>query len=91
MAYTPYFKDRLVEHPGRIKLTNVVDGTEATYDVTRAEGTVTVAGTLLNASNMDYGTTLGYIQLNTAAASTTLDGKLTAAISALGWTSDVIE
>lgn len=91
MAYTPFFKDRIVEFPGRIKLTNVADGTEATYDVERAEGTITDPGTLINASNMDYGTTLGYIQLDTTAGSGTTDGDLYAALVSLGWDEDCIE
>lgn len=91
MAYTPYFKDRIVQHPGRIKLTDVSNGNEMICDVERAEGTITAPGTLLNASNMDYGTTLGFVQLDTTAGSSTVDGKLYRALTALGWASDVID
>ena len=91
MAYTPYFVDRVVEFPGRIKLTDVSSGTETICDVDREEGTVTEPGTLINASNMNYGTTLGYIQLDTTAASGTVDGDLYAALTALGWAAAVIE
>ena len=86
-----YFTDRIVQYPGRIKLTSVQDGTEATYDMTREEGTVTTEGTLLNAANLNYGTTLGMIQLDTTAQTGTTDGDLYAAITALGWESEVIE
>ena len=44
------FVDRIVEHPGRIRLTMVDDDV---YDVTREEGTVTEAGTPLNAANLN--------------------------------------
>lgn len=90
MAYIPFFKDRLVEHPGRITLTDVLTGEENTYDMARAEGNITEPGTLLNAANMDYGTTLGYIQLDTTAAAGTTDGDLYRLLTALGWT-DCIE
>ena len=91
MAYTPFFKDRLVEFPGRITLTNVLSGEQNTYDMVRAEGNITNPGTLLNAANMDYGTTLGYVQLDTTAAAGTTDGDLYRALTALGWANDCIE
>lgn len=51
MAYTKnVWADRDVQHPNRYTLTNV-SGT--TYDIARADGTVNVAGTLLNASKMN--------------------------------------
>lgn len=43
--------DRIVEYPGRITLT-AVSGEADTYDVTRAEGTVTQEGTPINAANL---------------------------------------
>jgi hypothetical protein len=46
------FVDRVVEHPNRWKLT-AVSGETDTYDLTRAEGTVTEEGTLLNAENLN--------------------------------------
>ena len=46
------FTDRIVEHPGRVKLT-AVSGQTDTYDMTRAEGTVTEEGTPLNAANLN--------------------------------------
>ena len=88
------FVDRVVQYPGRIKLTNVSDGTEATYDVTREEGTVTVEGTLINAANMNDQVTNRYtptFDLDTSAGSGTDDGDLYAAIQAAGWENDVIE
>ena len=45
-------QNRIVEQPGRIKLTAVAGETD-TYDVTRAEGQVTQAGTVLNADNLN--------------------------------------
>lgn len=44
--------DRIVEYPGRITLT-AVSGEADTYDVTRAEGTVTQEGTPINAENLN--------------------------------------
>lgn len=44
------FVDRVVEHPNRITLTNVSGDT---YDMTRAEGTVTEEGTALTADNLN--------------------------------------
>lgn len=43
--------NRIVEYPGRIKLT-AVSGETDTYDVTRAEGTVTQEGTPLDAEHL---------------------------------------
>ncbi len=91
MAYVPYFKDRVVQYPGRLKLTDVDTGVEMTVDVERAEGNITAAGTLINADNLDYGTTLGYVQLDTSAAAGTTDGDLYRALQALGWDGDCIE
>lgn len=47
-----FFSDRVVQYPGRIKLTPV-SGQENTYDVTRAEGTITTVGTPFNASTFN--------------------------------------
>lgn len=47
-----YFTDRVVQHPGRIKLTPVT-GQADTYDMERAEGTVTTPGTPFNAATFD--------------------------------------
>lgn len=46
------FADRVVEFPGRVVLTPV-PGETNTYDMTRAEGTVTEEGTPLNAQNLN--------------------------------------
>ena len=46
-----YFTDRVVQHPGRITLT--ATGGSDEYDVDRAEGTVTTAGTPFNASTFN--------------------------------------
>lgn len=46
------FVDRVVQYPGRVKLTPV-SGQTNVYDMTRNEGTVTTAGTPLNAANLN--------------------------------------
>lgn len=51
------FQDRIVQYPGRVRLTQALNEEQAiipdTYDMTRAEGTVTRAGTPLNAANLN--------------------------------------
>lgn len=49
------FLDRVVEHPGRVKLTSVSGDI---YDLERAEGSVYTTGTLLNAANLNQQTQL---------------------------------
>lgn len=49
------FTDRVVEHPGRVRLTNVSGDI---YDITPYEGEVTAQGTLLNAANLNQQTQL---------------------------------
>ncbi len=63
------FVDRVTEYPGRIKLT-AVSGQTDVYDVTRQEGEVYTAGTLLNATNLNK--------------QTQLDSNVAAAFSAAG-------
>lgn len=46
------FVDRIVDHPGRVRLTPVT-GEENVYDMTREEGEVYEPGTLLNANNLN--------------------------------------
>ena len=46
-----FFKDRIVQHPGRITLT--ATGGSDEYDVDRAEGTVTEAGTPFSADTFN--------------------------------------
>jgi len=46
-----FFTDRVVEHPGRVTLT--ATGGSDEYDVDRAEGTVTTAGTPFNAQTFN--------------------------------------
>lgn len=45
-------KDRSVEFPGRMKMTDISTGDEYIFDVERAEGTVTEAGTPYNAASV---------------------------------------
>ena len=46
------FTNRIVQHPGRVTMTPV-SGQSDTYDVSRAEGTVTQAGTPFDASTFN--------------------------------------
>ena len=46
------FTDRIVQYPGRVKLTPV-SGQTNVYDMEREEGTVSTEGTLLNANNLN--------------------------------------
>lgn len=46
------FTDRIVQYPGRVKLTPV-SGQTNVYDIEREEGTVSTEGTLLNANNLN--------------------------------------
>lgn len=88
------FVDRVVEYPGRIKLTDIGGVELGTYDVTRDEGDVFTVGTLLNATNLNDQTTNRYtptFDLDTSAAPGTTDGDLYAAITQLVWQSEVIE
>jgi len=47
-----YFVDRVTEHPGRVQLT-AVSGQADVYDMERAEGAVTEAGTPFNAATFN--------------------------------------
>ena len=51
------FTDRIVQYPGRVKMTPV-SGQTNVYDMTAQEGTVTTEGTLLNAANLNQQTQL---------------------------------
>lgn len=51
------FTDRIVQYPGRVKMTPVSGQTDV-YDMTAQEGTVTTEGTLLNAANLNAQTQL---------------------------------
>ena len=51
------FTDRIVEYPGRVKMTPVSGQTDV-YDMTREEGDVYTDGTLLNANNLNTQTQL---------------------------------
>ena len=53
MATLNQFVDRVVEHPGRYTLTDTGGSVLGTYDLSRDEGTITEAGTPLNAANMN--------------------------------------
>ena len=48
-----YFTDRVVQYPGRLKLTDISNGNTQTVDVQREEGNVTVEGTPFKASVMN--------------------------------------
>lgn len=51
MAFTG-FTDRVVQYPGRVVM-NPVSGEANTYDMSRAEGTVTAEGTPFNAETFN--------------------------------------
>lgn len=53
MAVLETFTDRVVEHPGRYTLTDTGGAELGTYDLSRDEGTVTEAGTPLNAAHLN--------------------------------------
>lgn len=86
-----FFVDRLVEFPGRIKITDTTTGNEQVVDVERQEGNIIEPGTLLNAANMNYGTTLGQVQYDPSSAVGTVDGDLHAQLDPLGWETDVMD
>lgn len=71
-----YFIDRVVEHPGRVRMTPV-SGQANTYDLDRDEGTVTRAGTPFNAETFNgiaddiISLTKSYHGVSTSAASAT--------------------
>lgn len=58
------WKDRVVEFAGRRTLTNTTTNAAVTYDVTRAEGTVSEEGDAFNAANMNDLETRTYNALN---------------------------
>ena len=63
-----YFTDRVVQHPGRVKMTPVAGQTNV-YDVERQEGTVTERGTPFNAETFNgiINAAHGFGTCNTAA------------------------
>lgn len=61
MALTRY-KDRVVQYPGRVTMTNTETGEQTTYDTERAEGTASEPGTPLNASHLNE--VLEYVELS---------------------------
>lgn len=72
------FIDRVVEHPGRFTLTNADTGEVlGTFDLTRAEGTVTTEGTQLNAANLNQEIQDAVTQV-TEDISDTVDSRLSA-------------
>jgi len=72
------FIDRVVEHPGRFTLTNADTGEVlGTFDLTRAEGTVTTEGTQLNAANLNQEIS-GAITQATESIGDSIDSRLSA-------------
>ena len=47
------FRDRITQHPNRVRHVNVATGEETVYDVVRDEGNITDVGTPLNADNLN--------------------------------------
>lgn len=69
------FIDRVVEHPGRVRLT-AVSGETDVYDMTREEGTVTEVGTPLNATNLNAEVAnVANEQLDSALSAFTIDAN----------------
>ena len=60
-------QDRSVEFPGRMKMTDTLTGDEYIFDVERAEGEVTTAGTPYNKANVLTDTTAVALGLTSAA------------------------
>ena len=72
------FIDRVVEHPGRFTLTNADTGEVlGTFDLTRAEGTITTEGTQLNAANLNQEIS-GAITQVTESIGDSIDSRLSA-------------
>lgn len=78
------WNDRSSEYPNRRTLTNVNDPTDSkTYDITRAEGTVTIEGSPLNADAMNS------LEGRIEAMNTSLVGSpLTVSLPAASWNSE---
>lgn len=60
-------KDRSVEFPGRMKMTDTLTGDEYIFDVERAEGNVSEAGTPYNVANVLSDSTAIALGLTSAA------------------------
>ena len=60
-------KDRLVEYPGRIQATDTLTGDVYTFDVERAEGDISEAGTPYNTANVLSDETAAALGLTSAA------------------------
>ena len=60
-------KDRSVEYPGRMQMTDVLTGDVYVFDVERAEGNVSEAGTPYNVANVLSDTTAAALGLTSAA------------------------
>lgn len=78
------WNDRSSEYPNRRTLTNVNDPTDSkTYDITRAEGTVSIEGSPLNADAMNG------LEGRIEAMNTSLVGSpVTVALPAASWNSE---
>lgn len=84
MSYSKQtWTDRTSEHPNRRTLTNVNDPSDVkTYDITRAEGTVSIAGSPLNADAMNS------LEARIEAMNTSLVGSaVTVTLPANSWNS----
>ncbi len=60
-------KDRSVEYPGRMQMTDVLTGDTYIFDVVRAEGNVSEVGTPYNTANVLSDTTAAALGLTSAA------------------------
>ena len=76
-------KDRSVEHPGRMRMTDVMTGDVYLFDVERAEGNVSEAGTPYNTANVLSDETATALGLTSAATPDDAFAAIAARLTAL--------
>lgn len=77
-------KDRSVEYPGRMQMTDVLTGDVYLFDVERAEGTVSEAGTPYNTANVLSDETAAALGLTSAATPNDAFAAIAAWINGIG-------
>lgn len=76
-------KDRTVEYPGRMQMTDVLTGDVYLFDVERAEGNVSEAGTPYNTENVLSDETAAALGLTSAATPDDAFAAIAARLTAL--------
>ena len=76
-------KDRSVEYPGRMQMTDVLTGDVYLFDVQRAEGTVSEAGTPYDTDNVLSDATATALGLTSAATPDDAFAAIAARLTAL--------